>query len=467
MSEPADYREPPRHSKPSRAAAGNARGVPVLAGGAAVVAVALLAAAGLLVRGPGAPGPGSLALAAVAAVVSLGLAAGTAAWAARRRGEAEMATSSSEARAAAAGPRRPDHRVDVFVNLSRRMQSLLYREIQAIDEIESRAEDPDLLKGLFTVDHLATRMRRYTESLAVLGGAVSRRRWSNPVPLDHVLRAAVAETEHYARVTIVPPVPGTLSPDAVADVIHLVAELIENATRFSAPSTQVQLRAGEVTAGLAIEVEDRGLGMDAAKQQWINGILAGPTEADIGDLLGDGRIGIYVISALARRHAIDVELQRNVFGGTQAIIVIPRSVAYTGSQPIVPEPVQPPVLESAELGLEPQAGPPWGPRSAAEAAPAPGGALPRHTLPGGRIEDSGQRPRLPRRSAASYMAAPLRGRPAAAEPGLAPGDGGGPDPGLMAAFRDGYRRAEGSGAPETSGRTDRRDAPLGKESRPR
>jgi hypothetical protein len=114
--------------------------------------------------------------------------------------------------------------LEVFVNLSRRLQSLVHQEIQLLDELENQVEDPDLLKGLFYVDHLATRIRRHAENLAVLGGAVSRRQWSRPVTLTEVLRSAIAEVEQYSRVKLVPPIEGTLRGHAVADVIHLVAE---------------------------------------------------------------------------------------------------------------------------------------------------------------------------------------------------------------------------------------------------
>ncbi|MFD8820726.1 ATP-binding protein, partial [Streptomyces sp. NPDC059627] len=154
-----------------------------------------------------------------------------------------------------------EQKLEVFVNLARRLQSLVHREISILDELENEIEDPDLLKGLFHVDHLATRIRRHAENLAVLGGAVSRRQWSNPVSMTEVLRSAIAEVEQYSRVKLVPPIDGELRGHAVADVIHLLAELVENATVFSAPHTQVLLRANLVTSGLAVEVEDRGLGM--------------------------------------------------------------------------------------------------------------------------------------------------------------------------------------------------------------
>ncbi|MYY16531.1 MULTISPECIES: ATP-binding protein [unclassified Streptomyces] len=217
-----------------------------------------------------------------------------------------------------------EQKVEVFVNLARRLQSLVHREIQILDELEHEVEDPDLLKGLFHVDHLATRIRRHAENLAVLGGAVSRRQWSNPVSMTEVLRSAVAEVEYYPRVKLVPPVDGTLRGHAVADVIHLLAELVENATVFSAPHTQVLLRAQRVTAGLALEVEDRGLGMPAPEQQRMNTLLADPDQVNVAHLLQDGRIGLFVVASLARRHGIAVRLQSNIYGGTQAVLVLPQ-----------------------------------------------------------------------------------------------------------------------------------------------
>lgn len=219
-----------------------------------------------------------------------------------------------------------EEKVEVFVNLARRLQSLVHREIELLDELENQVEDPDLLKGLFHVDHLATRIRRHAENLAVLGGAVSRRQWSRPVTMTEVLRSSIAEVEQYSRVKLVPPIEGTLRGHAVADVIHLLAELVENATVFSAPQTQVLLRAQHVTAGLAIEVEDRGLGMTASEQNRMNAVLSDPERIDVGELLQDGRIGLFVVSALAQRHGIVVQLQSNIYGGIQAVLVLPREV---------------------------------------------------------------------------------------------------------------------------------------------
>lgn len=351
---------------------------------------------------------------------------------------------------------RADWRVEVFVNLARRMQSLLHREIGILDDLEAGVEDPDLLKGLFAVDHFATRMRRQTESLAVLGGAVSRRQWSRPVPVHGALRAAIAEVEHYSRVKIVPPVSGSLQPGGIADVIHLIAELIDNATKFSPPHTRTLLRAEEVTAGLAIEVEDRGLGMTPDERKKMNSLLADHGQADISGLLADGRIGLFVVSALARRHGIKVKLQANIYGGTQAVVVLPRGLLADGGLP-VPEPgvVQQAAAQPLTASAAPDTVTPGGPPESGErpalphratsppTAPQPQGAP---TAPSEAEPDPQQQPRrdgrppLPQRSTQSHMAPQLRSGPTARQDEPA-----GHTPGLMAAFQGGIRRAEEEG----------------------
>ncbi|MGW1894652.1 ATP-binding protein [Streptomyces sp. NPDC002004] len=234
------------------------------------------------------------------------------------------------------GHARSEHKVEVFVNLARRLQSLVHREISILDDLENSIEDPDLLKGLFSVDHLATRIRRHAENLAVLGGAVSRRQWSSPVSMMEVLRSATAEVEHYSRVKLVPPIDGTLRGHAVADVVHLLAELVENASVFSAPHTQVLIRVNGVTSGLAVEVEDRGLGMPVAEQNTMNALLADPDKVDVASLLQDGRIGLFVVSQLARRHGVAVRLQTNIYGGIQAVVVLPKGLLGAEEADAVP-----------------------------------------------------------------------------------------------------------------------------------
>ncbi|MEU5010557.1 ATP-binding protein [Streptomyces sp. NPDC021749] len=243
--------------------------------------------------------------------------------AAGRAAESAVIDAVAIARSNASGS---EQKVEVFVNLARRLQSLVHREIELLDELENQVEDPDLLKGLFHVDHLATRIRRHAENLAVLGGAISRRQWSRPVSMTEVLRSSIAEVEQYPRIKLVPPIEGTLRGHAVADVIHLLAELVENATIYSAPQTSVLLRAQLVTAGLAVEVEDRGLGMSADEQSRMNALLADPDHIDVAELLSDGRIGLFVVSSLARRHGIVVRLQSNIYGGVQAVLIVPKAL---------------------------------------------------------------------------------------------------------------------------------------------
>lgn len=223
-------------------------------------------------------------------------------------------------------PSDSDRKVEVFVNLARRLQSLVHREISLLDDLEDTVEDPDLLKELFHVDHLATRIRRHAENLAVLGGAASRRQWTRPVDLSEVLRSSVAEVEQYTRVKVVPPAGGSVRGHAVADVVHLLAELVENATVFSAPDTDVVVRAERVTAGIAVEVEDRGLGMPPEEAHRMNALLGDPDQISVRQLLADGRIGLFVVSALARRHGIAVELKSNIYGGVLAVLVLPREL---------------------------------------------------------------------------------------------------------------------------------------------
>lgn len=356
-----------------------------------------------------------------------------------------------------------DQRVEVLVNLARRMQSLAHREIELLDDLEARVEDPDLLKGLFSVDHLATRMRRQSESLAVLGGAASRRQWTRQVSMHEVLRAAVAEVEQYPRVKVVPPVDGVLAGAAVADVIHLIAELIENATKFSPPRTQALLRAQRVTAGLLIEVEDRGLGMLAADRDKMNRLLADPARVNVGELLRDGRIGLFVVATLARRHGIKVQLQANIFGGIQAVVVIPG--ALTGGADAAPALARPgpadraepePATAAAAADPVPASGPEFA------AAPASWPSLPaRKSTPPAGAGDSqagvtaaagpagaaqppqgntalhGDRPPLPKRTAQAHLAPELRDPPATRRDEPAAGQ----LTGLMADFRSGVSRS--------------------------
>ncbi len=418
------------------------------------------------------------------------------------RGAREQAHTTLVRLAAPAAPTDSERKVEVFVNLARRLQSLVHREISLLDDLEDTVEDPDLLRDLFHVDHLATRIRRHAENLAVLGGAASRRQWTRPIDLSEVLRSSVAEVEQYTRVKVVPPAGGSVRGHAVADVVHLLAELVENATVFSAPDTDVVLRAERVTAGIAVEVEDRGLGMPAEEQHRMNALLADPDQVSVRTLLADGRIGLYVVSALARRHGIAVELKSNIYGGVLAVLVLPQELlgaadagdAAGGSRvtppleparmplprradtPTIPAPRPEPTAPVGQAGAiedaaraEPGEGPPaasaagcapppW-PASTAGAAPVPGSvpsarpgpAADARPVPGpvaqawsapggGPVGQAGERPTLPRRRAQEHLAPQLRDAPAPRRPA----DAEQPvhDPGLMAAFRRGFGLAQ-------------------------
>ncbi|RKT11563.1 signal transduction histidine kinase [Streptomyces sp. 1114.5] len=221
----------------------------------------------------------------------------------------------------------------VFLNIARRTQILIHRQISMLDALEREHEEPELLRELFAVDHLATRMRRNAENLVILGGALPARRWRNAVPMVNVLRSAVSETENYARVVVQGVPRASLSGQAVADVIHLIAELIENGTTFSPPYTQVQVSAQEVPKGLAVEVEDRGLGMTGEEYERLNEYLANPPELDVSALGDDLRLGLFVVARLAARHDIQVTLRPSPYGGTRAVVLVPSVLLEQPEQP--------------------------------------------------------------------------------------------------------------------------------------
>jgi signal transduction histidine kinase len=209
---------------------------------------------------------------------------------------------------------------DVFRNLARRSQSLLHRQLTLLDGMERRAADPEQLADLFRIDHLTTRMRRHAESLIILSGQAPARGWRNPVPLVDVLRAAVAEVEDYTRIKVIATTKSSLSGPAVADVIHLLAELAENATVFSPPNTPVLITGDLVGRGFAVEIEDRGLGLSEEKVTEINERLADPPPFDPS---GTDQLGLFVASQLAKRHDIRIRLRESPYGGTTAIVLIP------------------------------------------------------------------------------------------------------------------------------------------------
>ncbi|YCK35118.1 nitrate- and nitrite sensing domain-containing protein [Actinomadura sp. ATCC 39365] len=227
----------------------------------------------------------------------------------------------------------------VFRNLARRSQALLHRQRIQLEDMQHRATDPEALDDLFRLDHLTTRMRRHAEGLIILSGATPGRGWSKPVPLLDVARGATAEVEDYRRVTVEPMSGQRLAGPVVGDMIHLVAELIENATVYSPPHTQVIVRGEETARGFAFEVEDRGLGLSAQELAELNERLASPPEFDLAD---SDKLGLFVVSRLAARHDIRVTLRGSPYGGTTAIVLIPAEhVADPEPEADVKEPARP------------------------------------------------------------------------------------------------------------------------------
>ncbi|MEV0092710.1 nitrate- and nitrite sensing domain-containing protein [Streptomyces sp. NPDC050738] len=209
---------------------------------------------------------------------------------------------------------------EVFVNLARRNQVLLHRQLTLLDTMERRTEDTEELADLFRLDHLTTRMRRHAEGLVILSGASPSRQWRKPVQLMDVVRAAVAEVEDYERIEVrrLPRI-GVGGP-AVADLTHLIAELLENATVFSPPHTAVQVHGERVANGFTLEIHDRGLGMPAETLLDANLRLAETPEFELSDT---DRLGLFVVSRLAQRQNVRVSLQQSPYGGTTAVVFIP------------------------------------------------------------------------------------------------------------------------------------------------
>ncbi|GGO96938.1 histidine kinase [Wenjunlia tyrosinilytica] len=212
---------------------------------------------------------------------------------------------------------------EVFVNLARRSQVLLHRQLTLLDTMERRTEDAEELADLFRLDHMTTRMRRHAEGLVILSGVAPARAWRNPVMLINVVRAAVAEVEDYERVEVRRMPRVALTGGAVADITHLVAELVENATVFSPPHTHVQVHGEQVANGFVLEVDDRGLGMPATTLLEANQRLAETPEFELSDT---DRLGLFVVSRLAQRHGVRVSLRQSPYGGTTAVVLIPNSL---------------------------------------------------------------------------------------------------------------------------------------------
>ncbi|WP_433710183.1 sensor histidine kinase [Nocardia sp. CA-084685] len=211
----------------------------------------------------------------------------------------------------------------VFLDIANRNQTVVRRQLQILDTAESKQNDAEQLQYLFDLDHLTTRARRNAENLLILGGGEAARRWRQPVSLEEIVRSAVSETEHLARVGGVRVPQVWVEGKAVADLVHLLAELIDNATGFSPPDAAVSVYGNFVGRGVAIEIEDQGLGIRFEERERLNELLRNPPEFHEMALAGRRNLGLFVVGRLARRQEVGVNLQESAYGGVKAIVLIP------------------------------------------------------------------------------------------------------------------------------------------------
>ncbi|MEU8509970.1 nitrate- and nitrite sensing domain-containing protein [Kitasatospora sp. NPDC048722] len=215
--------------------------------------------------------------------------------------------------------------------IARRTQLLIGRQLRRLDELERKHEDPEVLEGLFDLDHLTARLRRYEENLVIMAGGQPQRRWRKPVPLLDVLRAAQGEVQDYRRIMLDVEGHPWLSERAVGPVAHVLAELMENATTFSKPPTPVEVRAAMVGRGLAVEIEDRGLGMDPEQYDAANALmLRPPARMDVLERGDDIRLGFHVVARLAANTGLKVEFRPSAFGGTRVVVLVPSELVIDG-----------------------------------------------------------------------------------------------------------------------------------------
>ncbi|MFV5995338.1 nitrate- and nitrite sensing domain-containing protein [Streptomyces sp. NPDC056231] len=261
----------------------------------------------------------------------------------------------------------------IFTNLSRRNQSLIEGQLTLITHLENNEADPDQLESLFRLDHLATRMRRNGENLLVLAGEEPGRRWNQPVPLVDVLRAASSEVESYERIELAGVPETEIHGQAVTDLVHLLAELLENATTFSSPQTKVRVTATRLPdSRVMIEIHDKGIGLTAEDFADINHKLANPPTVDASV---SQRMGLFVVGRLADRHGIRVQLRPSgEQAGTTSLVMLPDAITHGGGGESIgstdpqddfavssiipqqssfePEPQQPRLRTAAELGFD-------------------------------------------------------------------------------------------------------------------
>ncbi|MEV0625780.1 sensor histidine kinase [Nonomuraea wenchangensis] len=226
--------------------------------------------------------------------------------------------------------------------IARRTQILIGLQLKKLDELERKHEDPEILEGLFDLDHLTARLRRYEENLVILGGGQPQRRWRRPVQLLDVLRAAQGEVQDYRRITIDVEGEPWVAERAVGPLVHVLAELMENATAFSKPLTPVEVRASPVSRGVAVEIEDRGLGMEPEQYAAANALMKSPPQLDVMTHADDVRLGLYVVARLSAGLGLRVEFRPSAFGGARVIVLVPETLVVErpqeSAEPAEPEP---------------------------------------------------------------------------------------------------------------------------------
>ncbi len=212
---------------------------------------------------------------------------------------------------------------EMFVNLGRRNQQLNHRMITMISDLERDEQDPETLRGLYQLDHLATRMRRNAESLLVLAGNRSPRQWKKPVAFDDVVRSSLAEVEYFERIEIGELPEVDMTGSVVADITHMLAELLDNATNFSDPSSLVHVSAIETHTAVELEIRDSGFGIDEEDLHILNERLRNPPELDEAP---SRLLGLFVVGRLAQQHSVSVQLRSSSGEGTTATVTMPKAL---------------------------------------------------------------------------------------------------------------------------------------------
>lgn len=324
----------------------------------------------------------------------------------------------------------------VFLDIAHRSQLVVHQQLEVLDVAEAKQNNAEHLELLFKLDHLATRARRNAENLSILGGRQPGRKWRNPVALEELVRSAISETKDFERVSAVRLPEARVLGAVVADLMHLLAELVDNATSFSPPDAPVSVRGNLVGKGAVVEVQDQGLGIAVEDLRRLNELLREPPDFQEMALAGQHRLGLFVVGRLAKRHGIKVSLQESAYGGTTAIVLIP-SAALEGNgapdhpeqvpaaegrtprrrPPFAPEPVQDPVPPRPDAGGKPpwqwpaeeaagEHGAPVAARTGTHATRTRNGTAP--PAPPAQPPAAGRRRPLPRRSPRTHLAPELQ-----------------------------------------------------------